>query len=231
MTRHNTGLLASTSSPDGRLDKVHVAIVEEGVVLVSCEDAPQKELVLVQQYSPGSGGKRWPSFNVEFGPEVRKLSEAYTSGGSGSGHWVLVSAPLGWAQNIASQFVDRKDYGAQTVSYKPGNTGRKETSVLDELLIAFRGNEDIARQFMARVAALPTDQLDDHIIHSCGRAKVKAHLEEVSGDPDFFMGADPNNVVYYVAQVHFSKEGEPRQDVGGDPSSLQTLLAKYGPRK
>ena len=127
MTRHNTGLLASTSAPDGSLDKIHVAIVDEGVVLVPCEDTPQKELVLVQQYSNGSGGKRWPSFHVEFGPEVRKLSEASTSGGSGGETWILVSAPIGWAENIGSQFVNERDYGGQTISYKPGNTGKKES--------------------------------------------------------------------------------------------------------
>jgi hypothetical protein len=119
MTRHNTGLLASTPSPDGNLDKVHVAIVDEGIVLVPCEATPQKELVLIQQYTPGAGGKRWPSFYVKVGPEVRPLSSASTSGGSGGETWVLVSAPLGWAENIAAQFMNERDYGAQTISYKP----------------------------------------------------------------------------------------------------------------
>lgn len=131
MTRHNTGLLASTPAPDGDLDKIHVAIVEEGVVLVPCEEIPQKELVLVEEYRPGCGGKRWPSFGVELGPEVRKLSEAYTSGGSGGEHWVLVSAPIGWAENIASQFVNERDYGGQIISFKPEEkTGRKEEGEL-----------------------------------------------------------------------------------------------------
>lgn len=126
MTRHNTGLLASTPAPDGSLDKIHVAVTEHGVVLVPCEETPQKELVLVQQYSPGSGGKRWPSFHVEFGPEVRQLSSASTSGGSGGETWVLVSAPLGWAQNIAAQFVKERDYGGQTISYKSDFNPREQ---------------------------------------------------------------------------------------------------------
>jgi len=205
MTRHNTGLLASTPSPDGNLAKVNVAIVEEGVVLVPCEETPQKELVLVQQYSPGTGAKRWPSFYVELGPEVRRLSEASTSGGSGGETWVLVSAPLGWAENIASQFVDERNYGGQTISYKPDISGEeeKESDIPIEVLIAFKGNENRAREFIAKVVALPTDHLDDHIVQSCGRARVKAHLEEISGDPEFFMGVDPNRVVGYVAKVHF----------------------------
>ena len=231
MTRHNTGLLASTSAPDGSLDKIHVAIVDEGVVLVPCEDTPQKELVLVQQYSNGSGGKRWPSFHVEFGPEVRKLSEASTSGGSGGETWVLVSAPIGWAENIGSQFVNERDYGGQTISYKPGNTGKKESVLPQELLIAFRGDEEMTRKFMAKVAALPSDRLDDHIVQSGGRARVKAQLEEISGDPECFMGADPNRVAFYVATVHFSKESEPRQDASGSlGGSLEDALRKAGLR-
>ena len=218
MTRHNTGLLASTSAPDGSVDKIHVAITEYGVVLVPCEDTPQKELVLVKQYSPGSGSKRWPSFHVEFGPEVRQLSDASTSGGSGGEHWVLVSAPIGWAENIASQFVNERDYGGQTISYKPDNTGKKESSLPQELLIAFRGDEETTRKFMAKVVALPSDRLDDHIVHNCGRARVKAHLEEISDDSEFFMGADPNRVVGYVAEVHFSGD-KPEQSANSNSSS------------
>ena len=115
MVRHNPGLLASTPAPDGRLDKVHVAIAAHGVVLVPCQGEPQRELVLVQQYSPGCGAKSWPSFGVEFGSEVRQLSEVFTKKGSGSECWTLVSAPLGWAANIAAQFVNRKGERRQVI--------------------------------------------------------------------------------------------------------------------
>jgi hypothetical protein len=208
MTRENSGLLASTVAPDGKLEKVYVAIVKESVVLAPCEEVPQKELVLVQQYSPGTGSKRWPSFYVEFGPEVRVLSQASTSGGSGGETWVLVSAPLGWAANIASQFIDERDYPSQTISFKPelNEPGKKEeeqeSDIPIELVIAFGGNEEKAKQFMAKVANLPANRLDEHIVTGCGRNRVKAHLEEISGDPNFFLGADPNRVVSYVAATH-----------------------------
>lgn len=120
MLRGNPGLLAATSAPNGNVEKVHVAVTKYGAVLVPCEQVPQKELVLVQQYSNGCGGKRWPSFHVEFGPEVRQLSEAGTSCGSGGERWVLVSAQLGWAENIAAQFIDERDIGGQVISYRPG---------------------------------------------------------------------------------------------------------------
>lgn len=228
MTRHNTGLLASSSVSEGSVDKIHVAITEHGIVLVPCEGNPQKELVLVEQYSPGTGGKRWPSFHVEFGPEVRQLSDASTSGGSGGEHWVIVSAPIGWAENIASQFVNERGYGGQTISYKPDTTGKKESDLPQELLIAFRGDEEMTRKFMAKVAALQSDRLDDHIVHNCGRARVKAHLEEISGDPDFFLGADPNRVVGYIAEVHFLAD-KPEPSNGGN-ATLDDLRRKWGVR-
>ena len=136
MVRHDPGMLACSPAPDGNVKKVHVAVVEEGVVLVPCEEIPQKELVLVQQYSPGCGAKRWPSFWVEFGPEVRQLSSAYTSGGSGGATWVLVSAPLGWAANIAKQFINERDQPGQTISYRPeiekSKSGEMEIGVADD---------------------------------------------------------------------------------------------------
>ena len=121
MTRHNTGLLAATSLSDGNLDNVYVAVTDQGVVLAPCEeDTPQRELVLVQEYATGSGAKRWPGFSVEFGDEVRKLSRVSTSGGSGGETWTLVSAPIGWAENIAAQFVNKRDEEkGQVVAYRP----------------------------------------------------------------------------------------------------------------
>lgn len=85
LVRHDPGLLACSPVQEGVLETVHVVVVRCGAtVLVPCDGEPECELVLVQQYSPGSGGKRWPSFRVECGTEARTLSEAMTGGGSGS---------------------------------------------------------------------------------------------------------------------------------------------------
>lgn len=80
-----------------------------------------RELVLVTEYSPGCSGKRRPSFYVNWDScvEVDVLSKASRTRGSGSEHYSLVLALAGWAKNIASQFVDVKDYGGQTISYNP----------------------------------------------------------------------------------------------------------------
>ncbi len=80
-----------------------------------------REIVLVKEYSPGSGAKRRPSFYVNWDScvEVDVLKKASRARGSGSEHYSLVLASAGWAKNIASQFVDVKDYGGQTISYNP----------------------------------------------------------------------------------------------------------------
>ena len=228
LTRHNTGFIASSPVPDGGLEIVHVAIVEGSVVLVPCTDEPSRELVLVQQYSSGSGRKRWPGFRVRLGQEAWLLSEVSTSGGSGEEHWVLISAPLGWSGNVSGQFVDERDYGDQIVSYNPDKHG---SDLPKELLITFRGNEEITRKFMKKVDSLPSDRVDDHIIRTCGRARVKAHLVEISGDPDFFLGADPNQIIGYITEcmdnagIHEKSESR-EKNVG--TATLDDLCRKWG---
>ena len=112
-----------------------------------------------------------------------------------------------------------------------GDTTVTISAVDREVLEGERGDEETTRKFMDKVAALPSDRLDDHIVQNCGRARVKTHLEEISEDPEFFMGADPNRVASYIATVHFSKKSGSRQDadnsIGG---SLGDALRKAGLR-
>jgi hypothetical protein len=78
-------------------------------------------VVLVHEYSPGCGAKRWPSFYVDWdnAGTVEKLGSTCRSGGSGSDSYKLVIVPNGWAENIAQQFVNERDYGGQTIAYRP----------------------------------------------------------------------------------------------------------------
>ncbi|MFZ3054874.1 MAG: hypothetical protein WA091_02745 [Minisyncoccales bacterium] len=221
MLRHDPGVLG-VSSTDGKLEKAYIVILEETPVLYPCEEAPQKELVLVEQYYPGTGNKRSPSFHVEFGPEVRILSSASTSGGSGGESWTLVSAPLGWAENIAEQFIDQRDYLDQTISYRPGVKkweGKEDFS--ESLLLAFKGDTDRIKKFMEKVKTLPIELLDTHILYGCGRDRRREHLVRISGDPDFFMGADPNSVACVVADACFPQKEEAfRPEPEEEPVSL-----------
>lgn len=121
MNRRQQSLAAIvTSDHEEKIMLAYVAVVDGRPAVFRAEDdlLPQAELVLVQEYEPGVGAKRWPSFEVEFGSGCRILSEAQTSGGSGWERHILVSAPLKWAENIASQFVDRRDEPGQVISFK-----------------------------------------------------------------------------------------------------------------
>lgn len=180
-------------------------------------------LVLVHTYSPGCGAKRWPSFSVDWdhAGEVTILSGAGRSKGSGSDSWTLIIAPMDWPQNIASQFINSRDYPDQTIGYKPAGYVKPE---LDSLALAFNGDMERANQFRQKVQQLPTARLNEHILHNCGRARREAHLKEVSGDPDFFLGSDPNSVSDYIVDVHFPKGIDSRQST----SSLADAFKKAG---
>lgn len=109
------------SPNDGNLSTANVFIGANGAnpILVEVEaDNCNNELVLVQEYSPGVGAKRWPAFRVIFddwGDEIRLLSQASTSKGSGWETHSLVIAPLGWAVSVAQQFYNERDVGEQVI--------------------------------------------------------------------------------------------------------------------
>ncbi|MCA9351897.1 hypothetical protein KC866_00700 [Patescibacteria group bacterium] len=90
-------------------DKIFLREIDE-------KSSCNQELVLVQEYRPGSGAKRWPAFSVHSDNNLRILSETTTYGGSGSEGWKLLIAPLGWAEEIASRFVNERDCPDQEVA-------------------------------------------------------------------------------------------------------------------
>ncbi len=94
----------------------------------------EKELVLVHEYAPGAGSKRWPSFWIDWNNSgsVQKLASESRGSGSGADSYSLVLAPLGWAENIAMQFVDERDYGSQTIAYNPDFKPQGYEDVNDE---------------------------------------------------------------------------------------------------
>jgi len=93
------------------------------LILSPVEEKPEDErcLVLVQEYSPGVGAKRWPWFGVDWenaGP-IKILAKARRTKGSGSDCWSLIIAPMDWPKNIASQFKNIRDIGGQDIAYLP----------------------------------------------------------------------------------------------------------------
>ncbi len=73
----------------------------------------------------------------------------------------------------------------------------KESGLPDDLYNAFGGNTEKIKVFMEKVAKLDVSKLDEHEM-SCGRSRKKAEVIRVSGDPDFFLGADPLEVCRYL---------------------------------
>lgn len=89
----------------------------------------------------------------------------------------------------------------------------------ESLFSAFNGDVERIKEFMAKVARLDARKLDDHEM-SCGRARKRAEVTRVSGDEDFFLGADPLEVCGYIEEVHFSNNPPTDEPSRGDsPSS------------
>lgn len=122
---------------------------------------------------------------------------------------------------------------------------RREAGIqVPDILLQVYQDEDVAYEFMQKVAALRTRDLDEHIICGCGRDRVHRHLIQVSGDESFFLGADPNSVKYYIGAVHFGSDDEdygvtviekeeikvvpPAEQKPPTSNSMAALLAKFG---
>lgn len=82
-----------------------------------------------------------------------------------------------------------------------------ESGLPEGLYHAFNGDEDLVRKYMAKVEKLDAKKLDAHEF-SCGRARKSAEVIRVSGDEDFFLGADPLSVCGYIEEVHGGGEYE-----------------------
>lgn len=133
---HNRGhtllaVLLGEEGSDYRL--VNVGKDPDGTIVIASATAegepdPNRCLVLVHEYSPGSGAKRWPSFHIDWdhAGEVTVLARGYRSLGSGSDDYSLVLAPMGWPENIAGQFVNKRDYGGQVIAYRPDFNPREK---------------------------------------------------------------------------------------------------------
>ncbi len=196
-----------TSINGQEITKVNVGIKDDVILVKQMDEVPDsgKELVIVHEYQPGCGAKRWPGFWIDWdnAGEVEILKKVSRTKGSGCDVWSLITAPVGWAENIAGQFINERDFGTQTISYKKA----EETEVEDDdtpysLFVAFGGDKEKISEFILKVSQLNPKKIDSHILLECGRGKRKDHLEKISNDPDFFLGSDPNAVALYVAAVH-----------------------------
>ena len=103
----------------GQSDKhvYRIGKVGDTLVLEPSDDEPEQELVLIQAYRTGCGAKRFPSFSVDT-DGLNTFVSVSTSGGSGGEEWSLVLAPLGFSENITSQFIDERDVEDQVIRHR-----------------------------------------------------------------------------------------------------------------
>jgi len=76
----------------------------------------------------------------------------------------------------------------------------KESGLPEQLFHAFGGDTERVKAFMGKVAKLDAKKLNRHEF-SCGRARMSAEVIRVSGDKDFFLGADPVKTHGYMWEV------------------------------
>lgn len=130
----------------------------------------------------------------------------------------------------------------QTLRDEASARAAKEAGLPEQLMVIFGGNEEDVRTFMDNVYSLNPDHVSEHEI-TCGRARVRSELEYVSGNENFFCGADPNDVKHFIWEVLFGDGGvdhTPREvqevpaveeEVEDGPiteDDLAALLAKFG---
>jgi len=188
--------------------------------LVKLEEVSEKEtdsvIVTVSFGSPTKRAARegyWesPKSIPGYNAEIRKID---ASGSWAEGNIAVVGIS-GTVLSVKHSSGMHGGYYGVSVAVIPGTesdiplfqTAREkaatESGLPEDLFRAFNGNEEKIREFMAKVARLDAGKLDDHEF-SCGRARKEAEVIRVSGDPDFFLGADPLEVCGYISEVHFS---------------------------
>ncbi len=86
---------------------------------------------------------------------------------------------------------------------------RERLGIPKSILSAFGGNISIAIMFISNVSKIETWRLDSHEL-TCGRNRARVICEEawsaMGETTDFFCGADPNDVKYYIYEHHFGEE-------------------------
>lgn len=191
-----------------KLDEVEQALAD--LEEVSSQQETDSVIVTVSFGSPSNRGIRegyWespkgiPSYNAEI--RLKDSSKGWAEGN------IEVVGISGTVLSVKHATGTHGGYYAVSVAVMPGTeteipafqTARekavKKSDLPDNLFRAFDGNENIIREFMSKVAKLDVLQLDEHEM-SCGRARKSAEVIRVSGDPDFFLGADPLEVCGYI---------------------------------
>lgn len=88
----------------------------------------------------------------------------------------------------------------------------REQGIPENLYKVFGGDLSRVSEFMSNVARIETWRLDENEL-TCGRARARQTCEDawraMGETTDFFCGADPNDVKYYVYERHFGEDATP----------------------
>lgn len=221
-------LRANWPNAASELDKVEqsLAALEESVA------QPETDAVIV---------------TVSFGsPSNRAIREGFWESPKGipgyHGEIRKIEAEQGWVEGnitvvgIAGTVLSVKHslgmhggYYAVSVAVVPGTeteippfeTARekaaKESGLPERLFRAFGGDVDLVKSFIAKVENLDATKLDQHEM-SCGRERQRAEVVRVSGDPEFFLGADPLELCWYIMEGNSSSTSTAsnQSSVGGN---------------
>jgi cold shock CspA family protein len=105
---------------------------------------------------------------------------------------------------------------------------RERLGIPENLLNAFGGEIETAIKFISNVAKIETWRLDAHEL-TCGRSRASSTCENawsaMGESTDFFCGADPNDVKWYVYEHHFGENSTPvarKEEKGSYNKNLST---------
>lgn len=127
----------------------------------------------------------WDADNIEVvGISGTVLSVRWAAGMHG-GYYAVSVAVIPGTETEIPPFETRREQAARA------------SGLPEELYHAFNGDVERVTAFMEKVGKLNVAALDQHEM-SCGRARKQAEVIRVSGDPDFFLGADPLEVCGYI---------------------------------
>ncbi|MFH1295222.1 MAG: hypothetical protein ABIH84_01440 [bacterium] len=129
--------------------------------------------------------KGWSEGNIEVvGISGTVLSVKHSSGMHG-GYYAVSVAVIPGTETEIPPFETAREKAA------------KESGLPERLYHAFGGDTERMEMFIEKVARLDVSKLDEREM-AAGRGRKKAEVIRVSGDPDFFLGADPLEVCWYI---------------------------------
>lgn len=137
----------------------------------------------------------------------------------------------------------KKAHDAECAQKRSIIVHRADQMGIDEYLLdIFNGHLLNASQFIANVAKIEAWRLDAHEL-GCGRRRAREACEKawlaMGESTDFFCGADPNDVKYYVFEYHFgdgSSHEEPKKsrqeswqdEIGSSNDAMAEALRRAG---